>query len=306
MSKILPPTVTTWLTYLEQKSKSRSTVDNYRRALAHFIRWSEQSYDQSFDPAAIIPRDVAEWKAFQQTVEKAKPATVNVRLVALSRFFKWAVAQGYTRSDPTTEVDSVRPEARRPRSLDDKYVRKLLRQVRARGNKRDEAIIEMLLGTGLRISELLALRVGDVSLEERSGEVTVRYGKGGVYRTVPLTATVRKAVRDYLETQPELKPDDPLWVGERGVLTDRGSVLYLLKKYAFQARLDERLISPHVLRHTFASRYLSANPQDLRGLAAILGHSNLNTVMIYTTPTAAELTSRMEKAEIATPYNKDT
>jgi integrase len=127
----------------------------------------------------------------------------------------------------------------------------------------------MLLGTGLRISELLALCVGDVSLEERSGEVTVRYGKGGVYRTVPLTSVVRKAVRDSLETQPELKPDDLLWVGERGVLTDRGSVLYLLKKYAFQARLDERLISPHVLRYTFATRYLSANPDDLRGLAAL-------------------------------------
>lgn len=85
-----------------------------------------------------------------------------------------------------------------------------------------------------------------LSLEERSGEVTIRYDKGGVYRTVPLTAVVRKAVRDYLETQPELKSDDLLWVGERGVLTDQGSVLYLLKKYAFQARLDERLISPHV------------------------------------------------------------
>lgn len=196
MSTILPPTVTAWLAYLGQKSKSQSTVDNYRRALAHFIHWSEQSYGQPFDPATIIPRDVADWKTFQQTVEKAKPATVNVRLVALSRFFKWAVAQGHAHSDPTTEVDGVRPEARRPRSLDDKYVRKVLRQVRASGNKRDEAIIEMLLGTGLRISELLALRVGDLTLNERSGEVTVRYGKGGVYRTVPLTGTVRKAVRD--------------------------------------------------------------------------------------------------------------
>lgn len=104
MSKILPPTVTTWLAYLGQKNKSQSTVDNYWRALAHFIHWSEQNYGQSLDPAAIIPRDVADWKAFQQTVEKAKPATVNVRLVALSRFFKWAVARGYARSDPTTEV----------------------------------------------------------------------------------------------------------------------------------------------------------------------------------------------------------
>src|SRR5512136_578908 len=294
MSETLPLMVTTWLDYLAQKSKSQSTISNYRHALAHFIRWSEQSYGQSFDPAAIIPRDVGDWRAYQQTVEKAKPATVNVRLVALSRFFKWAVAQGHARSDPTLEVDGVRPERHRPKSLDDKYVRRLLRQVRAAGNKRDEAMVEMLLGTGLRVSELLALRVGDVALSDRSGEVIVRYGKGGVYRTVPLTASVRQAVREYLETQPELGPDDRLWVGERGPLTDRGSVLYLLKKYAFQAGLDEAVISPHVLRHTFSTRYLTANPDDLRGLAAILGHSNLNTVMIYTTPTMEALIEKME------------
>ena len=301
MSDILPATVTDWLAYLGQKGKSQSTIDNYRRALTHFIRWSEQSYGQAFDPALIIPRDVADWKSHQQIIEQAKPATVNVRLAALSRFFKWAVAQGYARSDPTTEVDGVRSESRQPRSLDDIYVRRLLRQVKAGGNIRDEAIVEMLLGTGLRVSELLALRVGDVTIGERSGEVVVRYGKGGAYRTVPLTATVRKAVRAYLDTMPELQSVGLLWVGERGPLRDRGSVLYLLKKYAFRARLDESLISPHILRHTFATRYLAANPDDLRGLAAILGHSNLNTVMIYTQPRVDDLARRMERAEVGSP-----
>lgn len=241
---------------------------------------------------------MADWKSYQQIVEQAKPATINIRLVALSRFFKWAVTQGYARNDPTGEVDGVRPESRQPKSLDDAYVRRLLRQVKAGGNIRDEAIVEMLLGTGIRVSELLALRVGDVICGERSGEVIVRYGKRGGYRTVPLTATVRKAVRAYLDTMPELQPADQLWVGERGPLGDRGSILYLLKKYAFQARLDESLISPHILRHTFATRYLAANPDDLRGLAAILGHSNLNTVMIYTQPGVDDLARRMERAEV--------
>ncbi len=76
-----------------------------------------------------------------------------------------------------------------------------------------------------------------------------------------------------------------------------GSVLYLLKKYAFQAGLNESLISPHILRHTFATRYLKANSDDLRGLAAILGHANLNTVMIYTEPSTEDLAARMAKAE---------
>ncbi len=148
----------------------------------------------------------------------------------------------------------------------------------------------------MRVSELLDLQKGDLTIGERSGQVIVRYGKGGGYREVPLTKSVRKALKAYLETQPQLKEEDPLWAGERGPLKDRGSVLYLLKKYAFRAGLDESEISPHILRHTFATRYLAAN-DDLRGLASILGHSTRNTVMIYTEPTTAMLASKMEQAE---------
>jgi integrase/recombinase XerC len=151
----------------------------------------------------------------------------------------------------------------------------------------------------LRVSEALALRVEDLTLNGRKSEVVVRYGKGGVHRRVPLTGPVRQALKAYLESQPDLTADDPLWVGERGPLHDRSGIFNLLKKYARQAGLDADRISPHVLRHTFASRFLAANPGDLRGLAAILGHSNLNTVMVYTTPTVADLSARMEKAEVA-------
>jgi site-specific recombinase XerD len=297
MKKSPHPAVDEWLVYLKAQGKSNSTISNYRRALAHFATWSEQSYDEPFEPAAIIPRDVTDWKAYQQTVEKVKPATFNLRLVALSRFFEWAVTRGHVQKDPTVDVQSIRLESRRPKSLNGRFVRRLLRQINKAENERDAAIVELLLGAGLRVSELLALKRGDITLGERSGKVIVRYGKGGLYRRVPLTKPVRKALRVYLDTRPQLEEDDLIWVGERGPLQDRGSVLYLLKKYAFQAGLDESLISPHILRHTFAARYLKANPDDLRGLAAILGHSNLNTVMIYTEPSTNELASRMEKAE---------
>ena len=299
MGDTLHPTIAEWLATLEQKGKSQSTIANYRRALTHFARWSEQSYGEQFDPAAIIPRDVADWKSHQQTVEKATPATVNLRLVGLSRYFKWALARGLVRNDPTTEVSTIRLESRKPKSLKKTSLRRLLRRVSKAGNVRDIAMVEVLLGTGVRVSELLALRVEDLTLNDRSGELIVREGKGGLFRRIPLTASVRNALKEYLDEHPELAAEDYLWVGERGPLRDRGSVLYLLKKYAFQAGLDERLVSPHVLRHTFATRYLAANPDDLRGLAAILGHANLNTVMIYTEPTTEDLAARMERAEVS-------
>jgi site-specific recombinase XerD len=291
------PSIDQWLAELERQGKSQATIAGYRRALAHFVRWSEQTYGQAFDPAAIIPRDVADWKTRQQTVEDAAPATINTRLTALSQYFTWAVAEDIARSDPTVHVSGLRLPARRPKALDEVYVRRLLRQVNQAGEPRDVAILELLLGTGLRVSELLALRVGDLTLGERSGEVVVRRGKGGVHRRVPLTAPVRRALRAYLDGQPKLKEGDPLWVGERGPLRDRSGIYNLLKKYAHRARLDPDEISPHVLRHTMATRYLAANPDDLRGLAAILGHADLNTVMIYTEPSTADLAARMEKAE---------
>lgn len=291
------PSIDQWLAELERQGKSQATIAGYRRALAHFVRWSEQTYGQTFDPAAIIPRDVADWKTRQQTVENAAPATINTRLTALSQYFAWTVAEDIARSDPTVPISGLPLPARRPKALDEVYVRRLLRQVNQAGEPRDVAIVELLLGTGLRVSELLALRVGDLTLGERSGEVVVRRGKGGVHRRVPLTAPVRRALRTYLDSQPKLKKGDPLWIGERGPLRDRSGIYNLLKKYAHLAGLDPDEISPHVLRHTMATRYLAANPDDLRGLAAILGHADLNTVMIYTEPTTADLAARMEKAE---------
>jgi site-specific recombinase XerC len=166
--------------------------------------------------------------------------------------------------------------------------------VYASGNPRDVAMVELLAGAGLRVGELLALRVGDVTLGERSGQVVVRRGKHRGYRTVPLTASVRKALAAWLAIHAQADDADaPLWWGPRGPLTDRSAVNRMLAKYARRAGVAP--CGPHVLRHTFATRYLAANPGDLRGLAALLGHSNLNPVMIYTEPRLEDLAQHMER-----------
>jgi len=290
----LPPVVQSWLNHLHRQGKSEHTIAAYRRGVAHFVRWSETTYGEAFDPARVIPRDVRDWLAHQQTVEKARPATINQRLTALKRFFAWAVREGHARTDPTADVSGLRLPQRRPKALTDKEVRRLLRAVHAEGNVRDIAMVEVLLGTGIRVGELLALRVGDVVIRERSGVLTVRRGKHGQYRQVPLTAPVRKALAAYLEVHPEREnPDAPLWWGQRGPLKDRSAVLRILRKYALRAGIDD--FGPHTLRHTFATRYLAANPGDLRGLAALLGHASLNTVMVYTEPRLEDLAERMER-----------
>jgi site-specific recombinase XerD len=119
--------VTTWLDNLDQQGKSHHTLAAYRRALEHFIRWSETAYCKPFDPGRAMARDVRDWKAYQQTVEKVAPATVNQRLVALSRFFAWAVQKDLSTEDPTTDVHALRLPPREPKGLDSREVRRLLR-----------------------------------------------------------------------------------------------------------------------------------------------------------------------------------
>lgn len=298
MSADQPPNsaVENWLHVLEQQGKSSHTITAYQRALAHFIHWSEMTYDSSFDPVAVISRDMRDWKAYQQTVEKIAPATINQRLVALNRFFAWAVKQGIAHTNPTEDVGSIHLPQRQPKGLSKRDLRRLLRVVHASGNLRDIAVIEVLAGTGLRVGELLALQIGDVTLKERSGKLTVRRGKHGGYREIPLTTEVRSALQSYLMQHLEAdNPNASLWMGTRGELSHRSSIVRLLNKYAYQAEIE--YFNPHALRHTFATRYLEANPGDLRGLAALLGHANLNTVMIYTEPTIEDLAERMERIE---------
>jgi integrase/recombinase XerC len=126
--------------------------------------------------------------------------------------------------------------------------------------------------------------------------VIVRQGKHSGYREVPLTKDVREALATYLGTHPDHEnANAPLWIGTRGALRHRSSVLRILSQYAQRAGIKG--LSPHALRHTFATRYLAANRDDLRGLAKLLGHASLNTLMTYTEPNMDDLAERMEHME---------
>lgn len=295
------PLVTAWLEHLDKQGRGVHTFKAYRRAWHHLADWYETHYAEACDPARLIGRDIRDWKSHQQTIEKAAPSTINQRLVAVSSFYSWAVETDKVSRDPTKEISMVRLPQRQPKSLSTKQLRQLLRAVHHGGSPRAIAMIELLAGTGIRVGELLQLQVGDFVLRDRSGWVTVREGKHGGYREIPLTKEVRQAISSYLEIHPYNQKEHecyqdietPLWWGKHGALTHRSSVLRILNKYTLRAQLES--IGPHILRHTFATQYLQANPEDLRGLAALLGHSDLNTVMIYTEPTLQDLTGRMER-----------
>ena len=166
--------------YLTQVGKSPRTVRAYGDDVASFAKWFEQTTGEGFHPSLVDPRDILEYRGFLLRQGKA-PATVNRRLDALRNFFRWAKREKLITDSPFDLLENVSVKEQQdiaPRWLDLKEQLALLRAVRKGGDLRDLAIIQTLLGTGLRVSELAALTLSDLELSERKGVLHVRQGKG--------------------------------------------------------------------------------------------------------------------------------
>ena len=167
----------------------------------------------------------------------------------------------------------------------------LLRAVRQGENERDLAIIQMMLSAGLRISEVAGLNMSDIELNDRSGWVYVRTGKGMKPRSIPLSVHIRKALQAYLKIRPDSDEDD-LFLGQRGPLSEWG-IHAIVKKYAYQARQAD--VTAHTLRHSFAKNLVDAGT-PLDQVAILLGHESLDTTRIYTQPSGRDLERAVRRA----------
>ena len=201
---------------LERQEASPRTRASYRLDLLHFFRWFAQTVGDAPTPEAVTPTDVREYRGYLVPVERRQPATVNRRLAALRRFFQWAKATGLVKELPTENVKGVASSPRAPRWLEKRDVDRLIRSVERHGNTRDLAIVLTLRHTGIRVSELCILTLADVETSERKGSLTVRSGKGGKFRVLPLNVDARRAISSYLEVRPTVSTDH-LFVGQRGM-----------------------------------------------------------------------------------------
>ena len=199
-------------------------------------------------------------------------------------------------ANPTEGISKVEEVKPAPKWLDKLAQYALLRAVQERGKSRDVALITLMLHTGLRVSEVANLKVADVKMSERKGTVTVRGGKGGKFRTVPLNADARKAVQTYLEERLDVENGQPLFLGQRGKTLKSAGIYYLIQRYAYDARLEE--VTPHTLRHTFGKNLVDAGV-SLDRVAQLLGHESVDTTRIYTTPSEQDLQREVEKVAIA-------
>jgi site-specific recombinase XerD len=279
----------------ESQRQNLSTVAVYLRDVRHFHQWSEATSGQSFtwppgpNGTRAMGQELRDYRAYLKGVRQVKPATVNRKLAALARWVAWGQESGRLLGPPMEKLPWEKLPVLAPKALEAAELNRLLRETRRRGSARDFAIVQLLAQTGLRVGELAALALGDVKLGERSGQVTVRRGKGDRYREVPLNADARQALKEYLVERPETGKT-ALWVSQRGGALTSNAIWRVVTRYAQFARVA---VSPHGLRHTFCTRLLREQGADLVAVATLAGHSVATTAR-YTRPSAVTLAQLTE------------
>jgi len=157
---------------------------------------------------------------------------------------------------------------------------------------------QLMLQAGLRVGEVAALQLADVSMSDRSGSVRIRHGKGLKAREVPLNATVRRALKQHLDQRQAPGQDAALFVSSRETTMPVRTIQAVMTSLARRARLTRVAVSAHTLRHTFALGYLRDNPGKLVELASLLGHESLDTTAIYTRPSRDDLAADLERSHL--------
>jgi len=300
LTAALPRDVEMFLEMLAaERGAAANTLEGYRRDLADFAAFATKQGRSPQDANAALIRAYLK----HLTGRGMAPRTQARRLSALRQFFRFMFSERLREDDPTTIIDAPKAGRSLPKYLSEEEVDRLLASAANHAGadgKRLVALMEVLYATGLRVSELVGLPLRAVT---RDGLMLVVRGKGGKERMVPLSEPAQDAIVEYLRVRARFLPkgenigvkggakgavkgaakDSPYLFPSRahqGYLT-RARFAQLLKELAIEAGLDPARVSPHVLRHSFAT-HLLAHGADLRALQQMLGHSDISTTQIYT------------------------
>lgn len=280
-----------YLAWLQGRPLAARSRQAYGHQVRRYLMWLGDRSPVDGDPLADeAARDwaVRDYKRHLKAVEQWKPASVNLALAALDSFYT-QLGLGRT----VVRREDLRAKA--PRALSEEQQRRLLR-IAERASARDRAIVVMLLYTGLRLAEVVALDIDDVRTSARKGVVIVRSGKGDTYREVPLNALVRQVLDEWLTERGTLVPDGQraLFLGRGGRRLAKRSVDDVVRGLGKDAGVK---LSAHVLRHTFLTAMVRQG-SDLVLVAELGGHRRLETTRRYSLPSDADRLLAVERLQI--------
>ena len=256
-----------------------NTLAAYRRDLQLFAAWL--TLDQGGDIGSARESDLLAYAAHRH--EGSRATSANRRLTVFKRFYRWALREHLSSADPTLRLRSAKQALRVPKSLSETQVEALLAapDVAAALGQRDRAMLELMYASGLRVSELVTLKTVQLGLAEGALRVT---GKGSKERLVPFGEEAHAWLTSYLKDARAAilggQASDALFVTARGGAMTRQMFWKLVKRHALAAGIDAPL-SPHTLRHAFATHLLN-HGADLRVVQMLLGHADISTTTIYT------------------------
>jgi len=288
-----------WLTI--EKGRSRATIEAYRRDLTRLLEWMTNSL---LELEHVRERDLERY--CNQLRREQRAETSIARTVASIRgWFAYLVIEGHLTSDPSARLRGGRRGRSLPKPLDEDEVTTLLDSIpdTTPADLRDRALLELLYGTGARVSEVVGIGVGDLDFDE---ELILVTGKGSKQRLVPMGSTLKVALRDYLGPRgrrafPDARKDSRLFLNARGGPLSRQGVDLIIDKRALPVGIERSRISAHVFRHSCATHML-AHGADIRVVQELLGHVSISTTQIYT---AVAVTSLKREYHNAHPRAHD-
>lgn len=287
--------VTEYTTYLaSEKMKSSNTIQSYGSDVLNYLYYL-QNVKGITDIKNVTTEDVKNYLAYLKKMGYS-PSSSSRALSTLKSFHKFLVLEHYIKHNPTLSISTPKIDKKLPNVLSVEEVMMLLNSLNddTPYNARNRAMIEVMYGTGLRVSELVNLKLNELHLTSKMISTT---GKGSKERIVPINDYASKVLRDYIvKYRPELvkngKDNNFIFLNNQGQPLSRQSFFLILKRLAKDAGVEKE-ISPHTLRHSFATHLLEAGT-DLRYIQEMLGHENISTTQIYT---------HLSKQKIKSVYN---
>lgn len=277
----------------EEKHSSENTVSSYVRDLRQFSEYLDSNGVENF--GSVKTATISNYTTWM-TGKGKSAASVTRSIASIKSFYAFLLARGAVKTNPAKGVSAVKVDRKYPEILTGKEVEIFLDQPKCTDSKgcRDHAMLELLYATGIRVSELIALNVDDVSLSAGF----IRCASKGKERIIPLYSAAVKALSDYIRNiRPQMidSPDETaLFVNMSGERMSRQGFWKIIKYYQEMAGINKE-ITPHMLRHSFAVHLLE-NGADLRSIQEMLGHADISSTQIYTHVVKKQLKDVYQKA----------